>query len=86
MDASVAARSAMIGDTAEEEDEVEDAGTTTAPARSGATSLGRIAGRTSLARTALRATLASLYCGHHQEGTMTTIRTRWPGASRNRAP
>ena len=49
-DASVDAPSATIGATAEEEEEVEDDGTTEALARSGVIDLVRIAGRTSLAR------------------------------------
>ena len=62
-----------------------DAGTIVARARSGASGLVRTAGRTSLARapggislvrTFLRAMLGFLRCRHHQEGTMTTIRTR----------
>ena len=50
MDASVDAPSATTGATTEEEDEVGDAGTIAAPARSGATGLARTAGRTNLAR------------------------------------
>ena len=93
MDASVDAPSAMTGTTAEDEDEVEDAGTTVAHDRSGATSLVRTVGRISLvrvpggislARTALRATPVFLRFLHHQEGTTTTIRTRGLGASRSR--
>ena len=95
MDASVYAPSAATGATAEEQDKAEDAGTIAAPARSGATTLARTAGRTSLvrapgginlARTALRATPVFLLCLHHQEGTMTTNRTKEPGASRSHAP
>ena len=48
MDASIGTPSAMTEATAEEEDEVEDAGMTAALARSGATDLMRIAGRTTL--------------------------------------
>ena len=90
-DASVDAPSAMTGATAEEEDEAEDDGTIVALARSGVTDLARITGRTSLARelggislarTAHRATRASLRC-RHQEGMMTTTRTRGLGASRS---
>src|SRR4051812_10817943 len=95
MDASVDAPSAATGATTEEEDEVEDAGTTAAPARSGATGLARTAGRTSLARTpggtslartVLRARLDSLRYHHHRGGTMTITRMRGLGASRNLAP
>ena len=71
MDALVDAPSATTRATTKEEDEVEDAGMTAAPARSGATDLMRTTGRsslvrapgaTSLARTILRAILASLRC------------------------
>ena len=95
MDASVNAPSAMTGAMAKEEDEVEDAGTTAAPVKSGATGLVRTTGRTSLmrapggtslVRTILREILASLRCRHHQERTTTTIKTRGLGASRNHAP
>lgn len=48
MDASVNAPSATTGAMTEEEDEVEDAGMTAAPARSGATGLVRTTGRSSL--------------------------------------
>ena len=93
MDASVDAPSATTGATAEEEDEVEDAGKIAAPARSGATGLVRTTGRTSLvrahgginlARTTLREMLDFHRCRHSQKGTMTTIRTRGLGASRSR--
>jgi len=92
MGASVGALSAMIKATGKEEDEVADAGTPAAPARSGATGLARTGGRTSLARapggtslvrTVLRATPASLRCCHRQEGMTTTTRTRGLGASRS---
>src|SRR4051812_17770442 len=96
MGALVDALSAMIGATAEEEDEPEDARTTMALARSGATSLVRIAGKASLfarapgeislVRTDLRATPASLRCHHHQGGTTTTTRTKGLAASRSLAP
>ena len=68
---------------------MEDAGTTAAPARSGATSLMSSTGRsslvraprgTSLARTVLRAILASLRYHHHQEGTTTIITHQDEGA------
>ena len=94
MGASVDASSAMTGATAEEEEEVEDAGTTAAPIRSGATGLARTTGRTSLmrvpggislARTVLRAMLGFLRCHHHQEGMTTTTKTRGLGASRSHA-
>ena len=112
-DTSVDAPIATIGATAEEEEDVEDDGTTKALARSGVTDLTSIAGRTSLARglggislmrtagraslvrvpgeislarTALRATLAFPHCCHHQEGMMTTTRTRGLGASRSLVP
>ena len=74
MDASVNAPSATTGATAEEEDEAEDAGTTAALARSGATdlmrtadkiSLARAPGGTSLARITLRATPVFLRFRHH---------------------
>ena len=77
--------SAMIGATAEEEEEVEDDGKTVALAKGGVTGLARTTGRTNLVRTILRAMLASLHCHHHQEGTTTPIRTRGLGASRSRA-
>ena len=73
--------------------EVEDAGTDVTITKSGATILGRTAGRANLARaigaislvrTALRATLAFLHYRRHQEGMMTTIKTRGLGASRSR--
>ena len=85
--------SAKIGAMDGEEEEVEDDGKTVSLAKGGVTGLARIAGRTSLvrgpggislARIALRAMLASLRCRHRQEGTMTTIKTRGPGASRSR--
>ena len=91
-DVLVDAPSAMIGAMAEEEEEVEDDGTTEALAKSGVTDLARIAGRTnlarepggiSLARTARRATQAFLLCHHHQGGMKTIIRTRGLGASRS---
>ena len=78
---------------AEEEEEVEDDGTTVALAKGGATDLARTAGRTSLARevggislvrTALKAMQASLRCRHRQGGMKTSIRTRGLGASRSR--
>ena len=96
MDALVDAQSATTGVTTEEEDEVEDAGTIAAPARSGATGLVRTAGRTSLARVpggtrrvkiAPRATPVFPRCRRHQEGMTTTIKTRgWglPGAAHDR--
>ena len=49
-DASVDALSATIGATVEEEEEVEDDGTTVALAKDGVTGLARTAGRTSLMR------------------------------------
>ena len=70
-DASVDAPSVTTGDTAAEEEEAEDDGTTEALARSGVTDLARIADRTSLAtepggislaRTARRATQVFLRC------------------------
>ena len=94
MDASVDAASATTGATAEEEDVVEDAGTTVALAMSGMTGLMRTAGRTSLmrvpggislARTILRATPDFLCCRHRQEGMTTTIKTRGLGASQSHA-
>ena len=93
-EASVDAPSATTGATTEEEEEVEDDGTTETLARSGVTDLARIAGRTSptrelggisLTRTAHRETQAFLSC-YHQEGMMTTTRTRGLGASRSREP
>ena len=93
MDVSADAPSAMTGAMSEEEEEVEDVGTTEALARSGVTDLASIAGRTSLARElgwislariARRATQAFLLCHHHQEGMTTIIRTRGLGASRSR--
>ena len=83
----------MTGATAEEEEEMDDNGTTEALARSGVIVLARIASRTSLAwglegislvRIARRAMLASLLYHHHQGGMKTSIRTRgWglPGAT-----
>ena len=74
---SVEATSAMIGATAEAEDEVEDDGTTVVLAKGGVTGLARTTGRTSLARglggislvrIARKATQAFLLCHHHQEG------------------
>ena len=74
MDALVDAPSATTGATAEEEHEAEDAGTTAALARSGATGVARTAGRTSLGRThgginlmrtALGAMLVSLHYRRH---------------------
>ena len=94
MDASVDAPSATTGATAEEEDKVEDAGTTAAPVRSGATGLARTTGRTSLARLAGEislvkiahtATQAFLLWRHHQGGTKNNIKRRRLGASRSRA-
>ena len=87
-DAPSAATTAM----AEEEEEVEDDGTTEALAKGGVTDLARTAGRTSLTREAggislvriaLRATQASLLCHHHLGGMKTSIRTRGLGASKN---
>ena len=95
MGASVDALSATIEATTAEEAEVEDAGTTAALAKSGMTSLARTAGRASLvrapggislARRILRASLAFLYYLHHQEGMMTTSRTRGLGASESLVP
>ena len=92
MGVSAGALSAAIGAMAEEEEEVEDDGTTEALAKSGVTDLARITGRTSLARglggisltrTALRATQAFLLCHHRQEGMMITTRMRGLGASRS---
>ena len=77
---------------AEEEEEVEDNGTTEALAKGGVTNLARTVGRTSLAkevggislvRIARKATQASLLCHHRQEGMTTIIRTRGLGASRS---
>ena len=94
-DASLDAASATTMAATEEEDVVADARMTMAHARSGATGLMRTAGRISLARAlggislvrnVLRATPVSLHYRHHQEGMMTTIRTRGLGASRNRLP
>ena len=82
----------MTEATAEEEDVAEDAGTTGARARSGATgpvrtadriSLARALGGISLARTVLRVMLASLHCHRHQEGTTTIARTMGLGASKS---
>ena len=92
MDAWVDAPSATTGATAEEEDVVEDAGTTVALAKGGMTGLARTAGRTSLTREvggislvriARTATQASLLCHHRQGGMKTSIRTRGLGASRS---
>ena len=69
---------------AEEDEEVEDDGTTVALAKGGVTSLVRGLGGISLARIARRATQAFLLCHHRQEGMMTTTRTRGLGASRSR--
>ena len=75
---------------AEEEDEVEDTGTTATATRTGAICLMRTAGRASLARvpggislvrTVLRATLAFLRCRHRQEGMMITTKMMELGAS-----
>ena len=94
MDVSGDALSAAIGATTEEEEEVEDDGTTEALAKGGVTDLARTAGRTSLTRevggislvrTALKATQASLLCHHRQGGMKTITRTRGLGASRSRA-
>ena len=91
-DVSVDAPSTMSGATPEEEEEVEDDGTTEALAKGGVTNLARTAGRTSLARRpggiglariARRATQAFVLCRRHQEGMMTTTRTRGLGASRS---
>ena len=82
---SVDAPSATIGAMAEEEEEVEDDGTTVALAKGGVTGLARTAGRTSLARglgeislvrIARKAMQDFLLCHCHQEGMMTIIRTR----------
>ena len=89
---SVNAPSAMIGATAEAEEEVEDDGTTEALAKGGVTGLARTAGRTSLmrglgginlVRIARKATQGFLLCHHRQEGMTTIIRTRGLGASRS---
>ena len=88
----VDAPSATTGATTEEEDVAEDAGTTVAHARSGATGLVRTAGRISLARApggislvriVLKATPVFLHYRHHPEGMTTTIKTRGLGASRS---
>ena len=93
MAASVDAPSATIGATVEEEEEVEDDGTTEDLAKGGVTDLARTAGRTSLARglggislvrIALRTTQASLLCHLSRGGMKTIIRTKGLGASRNR--
>ena len=87
------APSATTGAMAEEEEEVQDDGTTVALAKGGVTDLARITGRTSLAREAREislvriaraATQAFLLCRHHQGGTKTNIKTRGLGASRSR--
>ena len=84
----------MTGAMAEEEEEVEDDGTTEALARSGVTDLVRIVGRTcltrapggiSLAMTARRITQAFLRC-RHQEGMTTITRTRGLEASKSLVP
>ena len=89
MGVSVDAPSAMIGDMAEEEEEVADDGKTVALAKGGVTDLARIAGREdgeiSLVRIARTATQAFLLCRHRQGGTKTNIKTRGLGASRSRA-
>ena len=93
-DASVDAPSIVTGAMTEEEDVVEDAGTTVACTRSGMTGLVRTASRislarapagTSLVRTVLKATLAFLHYRHHTEGMTTTTKMRGLGASRSRA-
>ena len=90
---SADAPSATIGATAEEEEEVEDDGTTVALAKGGVTGLARTAGRArlvreaggiSLARIARKGTQASLCCRRSQGEMKTIIRTRGLGASRNR--
>ena len=92
MGVSADAPTAATGAMAEEEEEVEDDGTTVALAKGGVTDLARIAGRTNLARglggislvrIAHRATQAFLLWHHRQEGMMTTTRTRGLGASRS---
>ena len=93
MDVSADAPSAVIGATAEEEEEVEDDGKIVALAKGGVTGLARTDGRTSLARglggisharIARRATQAFLLCHHRQEGMTTTTKTKVLGASRSR--
>ena len=88
------APSAMTGAMAEEEEEVEDDGTTVALAKGGMTGLARTAGRTNLARglggislvrIARKATQASLLFHLSQGGMKTIIRTKGLGASRSRA-
>ena len=85
------APSAVIRAMAEEEEEMEDGGTTEALTKGGVIDLARTIGRTSLTREvggislmriARKATQASLLCLHHQEGMKTSIRTRGLGASR----
>ena len=83
---------AATGATAEEEEGTQDAGTTAAHVKGGATNLARIAGRTrlareageiSLARIALKVTHASLRYRCSQGEMRTVIRMKGLGASRN---
>ena len=86
MDVSADAPSTMTGAMAEEEEEVEDDGTTEALAKGGVTDLARTAGRTSLARGLGGISLARIVRGamqafllrHHRQGGM-TIATRMSG-------
>ena len=68
-----------------EEDVAEDAGTTMAHGRSGATGLVRTAGRISLVRIARKVTQASLRCRRSQGETRTATKMRGLGASRSHA-
>ena len=83
---------AATGATAEEEEGTQDAGTTAAHVKGGATNLARIAGRTrlareaggiSLVRIARKVTQASLRYRRNQGEIRTIIRTKGLGASRN---
>ena len=71
-DASADAPSATIGATVEEEEEVEDDGTTEALARSGMTDLERIAGRPSLARGIVGINLARIATGQRRPSSSAT--------------